>query len=115
MKMSSKYWMVLAASCGLAASAVGICFNTNGLFYTPIAAEFGVGRGSVAMMSSIFSVASSSMGMITPHIIKPKSLKPLLFAATILMAGSTAMFSLCNSTRVFFEVSIVALTSLSFI
>ena len=97
MKMSSKYWMVLAASCGLAASAVGICFNTNGLFYTPIAAEFGVGRGSVAMMSSIFSVASSSMGMITPHIIKPKSLKPLLFAATILMAGSTAMFTLCNS------------------
>lgn len=97
MKMSSKYWMVLAAACGLAASSVGICFNTNGLFYTPISADFGVGRGSVAMISTIFTITSALMGMFTPRLIKPKTLKPILLAATVMMVGASALMSLCNS------------------
>ena len=107
MKMKSKYWMVLAAACGLAASAVGVCMNTAGLFYSPIAADLGVGRGAVALTSTILSVIASFSGMITPRILKTKTLKPIIIIGTVLMAGSTALYALCPSLALIYILSAV--------
>lgn len=105
MKMQSKYWMVLIAACGMAASSLGVCFGTAGLFYSPVANDLGVGRGAVALTSTILSLVNSFGGMLVPKILKPKTMKPVIFAATLLMAGSTALFSLCPSLALIYILS----------
>ena len=107
MKMNAKYWMVLAAACGLAAGVVGVCNNTAGLFYTSVANDLGVGRGAVALTNTIVAIVASFSGMVTPRILKPKTLKPIIITGTVLIAGSTALFSLCPSLSLMYVLSAV--------
>ena len=97
MKMSGKHLLVLVSLCGLIASGIGLVTNVSGLFFTPIADEFGILKGSASLMLTICNIALAIGGMIVPHLLSEKSLKPLLIGSTAVLAGSTAALSVCPS------------------
>ena len=105
--MKGKYLSVLIAMCGLAASSVGVMVNAAGVFYAPIAESLGTGRGSIAMMITICSIVASMVAMAVPKLIRETNLKLIIIVATVLMAGSTLLYSLCNSLWQLYLLSII--------
>lgn len=105
--MKGKYLSVLIAMCGLAASSVGVMVNAAGVFYAPIAESLGTGRGNIAMMITICSIVASMVAMVVPKLIRETNLKLIIIIATVLMAGSTLLYSLCNSLWQLYLLSII--------
>ncbi len=96
--MKGKYLLVFVSLCCLASAAVGICMNTAGLFYKPIAEDLGVGIGSVSLTMTILTIASSFTALLAPKILKEKVVKIAILVATILMGGGTFLMSVSSST-----------------
>lgn len=97
MKISGRHLLVLIGMCGLLASGVGLVTNVSGLFFTPIMEEFGVLKGQASLMPTICNISLAFGGMLVPRLLSEKSLKPLMIAATAVLAASTAALALCNS------------------
>ena len=96
-KFSFRYILILLGMCGLLATNVGLCTNVAGLFFTPIAEDFGVLTGSVSMTLTICNLVFAVAGLLAPKVIKETSFRTILIAATVLVAGSTALMSMCNN------------------
>lgn len=89
--------MTMAAMCGLVGSAVGICMGTAGLFYTAIAEDFSISKGSVSLMYTITSVAAAFAGLFIPRILRKENrLKLLIITGIVLSIGGTALLSLAS-------------------
>ena len=56
-KLTSKHLMLIVSMCGLIGIVLGLGVNVSGVFFSPIAEELGIGKGSVSMTASIFSLA----------------------------------------------------------
>ena len=95
MKISGRHLLVLVAMCGLLASAVGLVTNVSGLFFSPIADEFGVARGAASMMLTISNLSFAVGGLLCPRLMTERTLKPLVIGATAVLAASTAALSVC--------------------
>ena len=95
--MKAKHIFVLIAMCGLAAASVGVTVNTAGVFYAPIAADIGAGRGDVAMIITICSIVAAIVAMFVPKFLNEKTLKIIIILAVALLCGSTYMISRCNT------------------
>lgn len=95
MKITGKYLLVLIAMCGILASSVGLVTNVSGLFFTPVAEEFGILKGAASLMLTICNISFAVGGLLVPRLLSEKSLKPLLLVATVVLAGSTAALALC--------------------
>ncbi|MBO4887841.1 MAG: MFS transporter [Firmicutes bacterium] len=95
--MKGRTTLIVIALCGLAASGVGLLMNVSGLFFTPIAEELGLMKGTVSMTLTVGNICFSIGGLLCPKVISRFRIKWVLIAATALMAGGTAMLSLCNS------------------
>ena len=96
--MKGKYLLVLISLCGLASGALGVCMNTLGLFYKPIAEDLGVGIGSVSLTMTILTIASSFTALIAPKMLKEKVVNIALLVATILLGGGTFLMAVSSST-----------------
>lgn len=90
MKISGRYLIVLAAMCGLIASGVGLVTNVAGIFFDPVAAELGIGKGQVSLTLTICNICFALGGMLAPRFMQAKNPKPLLVIATAALAASTA-------------------------
>ncbi len=89
---SGKYGMVLLAMCGFACSSYGIAINSAGVFFTPIAEEFLVGKGAVSLTITISSIVTALAGLLLPKILKEKSMKTVfLTAAACMILASIGM------------------------
>ena len=97
MKISGKHLMVLVGMCGLLASGIGLVTNVSGLFFSPVAEEFGIMKGSASLMVTICNITLALGGMLVPRVLNEKTLKPLMIGATAVLALSTAALSLCHS------------------
>ena len=53
------YWMVVIAGCGLISTSIGLGVNVSGLFFGPIASDFGVGRGSVSATLTVYNLVQA--------------------------------------------------------
>ena len=95
MKISGRHLLVLIAMCGLLASAVGLVTNVSGLFFSPVADEFGVARGSASLMLTISNLSFAVGGLICPRLMTERTLKPLVIGATAILAAGTAALSVC--------------------
>lgn len=94
MKIGGRYLYVIAAMCGLSAATVGLLTNVAGLFFTPMADEFGVMRGSASLTLTIANICVALGGLGTRKLTKWFPLRVLLLACTAIMAGSTFAMSL---------------------
>ena len=95
-KIRGRYLMTLLAMCGLAASSLGILTNVAGIFFAPIAAEFGKETAAVNMTLTISNLCFAVAGMLSVRFIRPKNFCVSVIVYTLLFAGSTALLALCR-------------------
>lgn len=89
MKIRGTYLVVVAAMCGLSAATVGLITNVAGLFFTPMAEEFGVLQGTASLTLTIANICVAVGGLATRRLTKLVPLRVLLIAGVAVLAGST--------------------------
>ena len=89
--------MLIAALCGMMSNCLGVLFNVAGLYFNPIAADFGIGRGDVSMAHTIASLGCALGGITGAWAAKHLKLRPIVFVCAVVFAGGTALLALTNS------------------
>lgn len=84
-----KYLLILLTMCGFSCCAYGIAINSAGVFFTPIAEEFSIGKGAVSMTLTISSLTTALSGLILPKLLSQKAMKPIFLTAAVSMILST--------------------------
>lgn len=84
------HWLIVIACCGLSATAIGICSNTLGVFYTPVSTAIGVGRGTFAFHATLTALVTGFMGPVVAKLMKKFPVK-LLMVFGILVAGTVTI------------------------
>ena len=96
-RIHGRYLLILIAMAGMIATSVGLPTNVAGLFFTPIADEFGILKGQVSMTLTICNLVFAAGGMFAPKLLKEEWLKPLLIIGTAVIAGCTALLALSQN------------------
>lgn len=96
-KMDKVYWLVLLSTCGAISVSLGLIVNITGLFFNPIAEEFGLLRGSVSLTLTLSNFLSALGGMMMPKLLSEKHLKVGILLATIGGVCSTILLGLSQS------------------
>ncbi len=76
---------------------VGLLTNVAGLFFTPMAEEFGVMRGSASLTLTIANICVALGGLVTRRVTKAMPLRLMLLVTTAIMAGSSFLMALAPS------------------
>lgn len=87
----------MVSSCLLIASSIGLCMNSVGIFFTPVAESLGIGRGEVAMHSTLSGIAA---GLISPLVVKlydKYSTKLIASIGVVVTVAITALMSFVQS------------------
>ena len=93
-KTTIKPWLVLVVCCGLAAVSMGILCNSIGVFYTPVAEDLGVLKGSFTLHVTITSIVASFVALMIPKVLEKIDYKIILIAATAVCAASAFLMGL---------------------
>lgn len=83
------HWVLVALLCGMAASAIGVCMNCVGIFYTPVSESLGVLRGSFALHATISQLATSFTALAVPKLMARFRYKRLLLCGAAAAVLST--------------------------
>lgn len=107
-KLGKRHLLMVIAMCGICASSVGVLLNSGSVFYTPIAEDLGVGRGTISMTMTICSIAANCISLFVPKILsKPKHLKPMILISAILVVGGTLLCSFANNLYMLYALNII--------
>ncbi len=104
-KIRGKYLLVLIAACGMMVSSIGMVTNVTGLFFTPVAEEFGLGVGAVSMTLTICNLVFAAGGMLVARSVKRFGFKRMLWIGVAGLAGGTAALSLVSSLPLMYALS----------
>ena len=107
MKGKLKYLLVLISMCGLIASSVGLITNVSGLFFTPIADEFNIMKGSVSLTLTISNIVFAIGGLLAPKMLKEENFKKLIIFGTVCVAGCTALLGLSPNLIIMYVLNAV--------
>ena len=102
-----RHWATLAACCGIAASTIGMLTNPIGVFYTPVAAALGVGRGTFALHTSLCTLLAGFLSPFAAKMMKKVPIRLLLTFGIALSCGSTALMALAHSVWAFYALGLV--------
>ena len=102
-----RHVLVLVAMCGLTMVSLGLVLKLSGLFFTPVAAEFGCGRGEVSLSLTVVNRASALAGLVVVRLLRHMRLRPLVALGTACAAGGTALLSLAQGLPVLYLLSAV--------
>lgn len=91
------YWMVVLAGCGLVGTCLGLCVNVAGLFFTPIASEFGIGRGSVSASLTVYNLVHAFTGLLAAKTVLRFGFRRTVLFGTFLQTAATFLLALCHS------------------
>ena len=106
MKVGKRHLLVVAAMCGLSMATVGLITNIAGLFFTPMAEEFDVARGTASLTLTIANICVAVGGLATRRLTKLMPLRVLLIAGAAVLAGSNLGIALAPSIGITFAFSI---------
>ena len=110
MKNRGTKLIVLLAVCGIIASGIGLMTNVAGLFFTPVADDMHLERGTVALTLTISNLVYAIGGIFTSRLITEKNFHRSALILTALLGGSTILMAsaqnimflyLCNAVRGF--------------
>lgn len=102
-----RHWATLAACCGIAASTIGMLTNPIGVFYTPVAAALGVGRGTFALHTSLCTLLAGFLSPFAAKMMKKVPIRLLLTFGIALSCGSTALMAFAHSVWAFYALGLV--------
>jgi len=61
---SKKHWIVLVSICLMVGSSIGLLVNSNGVFYTPMATDLGVLRGTISLHGTFVSMSTAFASLV---------------------------------------------------
>ncbi|SFC71999.1 Nitrate/nitrite transporter NarK [Alkalibacterium subtropicum] len=102
-----KHWLVLAIACGMSASAVGITMNVIGVFYTPVAQDLNIYRGSFALHATLASVALAVISLFFTPLLYRYGWKKVLTTGVTLASFSTMAMAFTTQLWVFYILGII--------
>lgn len=102
-----RHWATLAACCGIAASTIGMLTNPIGVFYTPVAAALGVGRGTFALHTSLCTLLAGFLSPFAAKMMKKVPVRLLLTFGIVLACGSTALMAFATNVWAFYGLGLV--------
>ena len=102
-----RHWATLAACCGIAASTIGMLTNPIGVFYTPVAAALGVGRGTFALHTSLCTLLAGFLSPFAAKMMKKVPVRLLLTFGIVLACGSTALMAFATNVWAFYALGLV--------
>lgn len=88
------YWMVVIAGCGLIGTTIGLGINVAGLFFSPIASDFGVGRGSVSATLTVYNLVQAFTALLAPKLLRRFTFKQMAVAGTLIQVCTTFLISM---------------------
>lgn len=101
-KWNAIYTMTLVAACGIIGASIGIMMNTRGVFLTPIADYYQVGRGVVSLAMTVFSFAFAFGGMVSLKVMRPSAFKRMGLIFSIAISLCIFLMSVIPSVAVYF-------------
>ncbi len=96
-RLLPRHIMVLAALCCALAGGVGLTTNIAGLFFDPIAADFGTGRGAVSLTLTICNIIYAVGGILMPRFVRPANYKRMMALGMAATAVSTLLLNLSTA------------------
>ena len=88
--VSVKYWMVWAAMCGMVGATLGIK-NISGLFFTPMAESFGVGRGTISLSLTISNLMLAAGDFVAPRLYRGDNYRRLSRFCVACVVGASLL------------------------
>lgn len=102
MRLDGRHLMVVAAMCGLAIATVGLTTNVAGLFFSPMADEFGVLKGAASLTLTISNICVAIGGLATRRLTKAMPWHVLILTCTAMLVASCAGIALAPSIGVIY-------------
>lgn len=102
-----KYLQVLIAMCGITAAVLGLLTNVAGVFFTPIAEDFGIGKGSVSLTLTISNLSFALGGMAATKRLNGNSFKKIMFIGMLGFAGSTALLATAGNVYLLYVLNVI--------
>lgn len=97
-----KPWLVLAVCCGLAASSIGVCFNSTGVFYQIVSQDLGVLKGTFTLHMTISSIVSAFGYLFIVKLIHHYPYKRILFTGVLATVITTALMGMSHHVYEFY-------------
>lgn len=86
--------MVVIAGCGLIGTTIGLGINVAGLFFSPIASEFGVGRGSVSATLTVYNLVQAFTALVAPKLLRRFTIKQMAITGTLFQVCAVFLMSM---------------------
>jgi MFS family permease len=99
---SIHHWIIVAICCGLSAASIGICFNSLGVFFTPVSAELGVGIGAFALHVTFTNLLIGLFSTIGMKLVKKYHFRTMVSLGILMAGGSTMLMSLGHNIWEFY-------------
>lgn len=92
----------------MAMAAIGISINCAGIFFVSVSEELGVGRGDIALTTTLTNVVTGLMGpFVASRLIGKVNIKWLTGAGALVTTLGFAALSIANHVAVFYVVSVL--------
>jgi len=105
---------VIALSC-LCIVSLGICINSQAVFYTIVAEDLNVYRGSYSMFYTIFCLSLAVTTIFIPKFLNNKTIRPIIIVSVISTTIITALFAYSNELWQFYILGFLRGPSTAFI
>ena len=104
---SKKHWFVLVAIMMMCGSSIGLIVNSNGVFYTPMAEDLGLLRGTVSMHGTFLSMATAFSSLTVAPVIERFGWKKTLFFGVFFGFLGTFLMAFAKSTLLIYAFGII--------
>lgn len=102
-----RHWIIVILMCCLAASSIGLCTNSIGVFYVPVSESLHVMKGTFAMHATLSSLFTAFSALFMPKLMRRCPYRFLLAAGVLLAAGSTLLMAFTRTMTGFYILGIL--------
>lgn len=112
--MNRKHVEIIIILCGLSAASVGICINSQSVFYVAVSNALNVYRGSLSMYQTIVTLTLAVFSLIVPRLLNEKNFKALVNASIVVMVLTIVFMAFAKDLIIFYILSFIRGVALSF-
>ena len=108
-------YLIAAACCAISAASVGLTISCAGIFFDPVSAELGVGKGDFAVYMSILLFASTLTLTVAGKVYAKYNARTIILINVIIVSLSFAAMSALNSVYQFYAAGVFLGIAMAFL